>query len=186
MAKRVVRIGLDFDGVVAYNPFRIIRAPIKWFKREVLGINRLSFFVPKNAWQKIMWVVVHESSVFPSQGVEMLKNRVDGLKVEFHLITGRYGFLEHNLRTWLTRNKLEKCFKSININEHGEQPHVFKEQMVGKLGLDVYIEDNLDIVMYLQKLKRCRVMWVYNMLDRNKNYTDKYPHLKAALTALGL
>ena len=73
MTRKIVKIGLDFDGVVAYNPFRIIRAPVKWFKRKFLRIEKTSFFVPKYWWHRWLWVIVHKSSLFPAIGVERLK-----------------------------------------------------------------------------------------------------------------
>jgi hypothetical protein len=174
---------LDFDGVVAYNPFRIIRAPIKWFKREILGIKKLTFFVPKNWWQKIVWALLHESSLFPARGIELLTLLVNDRQIEVHLITARFGFLTENLEKWLERNKIKHLFKTININHNCEQPHIYKEKILDKLKPDVYVEDNLDIVLHLsQKLKnKTKIFWIYNILDAKKKYPFKYPYLEKAL-----
>jgi uncharacterized HAD superfamily protein len=181
--KKVLKIGVDFDGVVAYNPFRIIRAPIKWFKREVLGINKLTFFVPKTWWQKVMWIMIHESSIFPAQGTSLLRQLVGSDQVEVHLITARFGFLTGNLERWLEKNKMKKLFKTININKKCEQPHIYKERILRKLKLDVYVEDNLDIVLHLSKNKniKTKIFWIYNILDATKNYAYKFPYLEKAL-----
>lgn len=177
-------MGLDFDGVVAYNPFRIIRAPIKWFKREVLGINKLSFFVPRNKLERLAWTIVHESSVWPSNGVELLKELVNNENIEAHLVTARFSFLEQNLFEWLKKNKLTKLFKSINLNKKNEQPHIFKERVVSKLHFDYFIEDNLDIVLHLNGKSKTKIYWIYNVLDRGKNYPFGFPYLKKALEAI--
>ena len=50
--------------------------------------------------------------------------------------------------------------------------------------LDYFIEDNLDIVNYLSTRTKIRVMWIYNILDRNNPYIYKYPYLKKALEAI--
>lgn len=164
--KRKLRIGLDFDGVVAYNPARVIRAPITFFKRKFLGVKRLRFFVPKEGWQRWAWIIAHESSVFPAKGVELLKKLVETELVEVHLVTARYSFLNQNLAKWLKKHQLGSVFKSINFNASDEQPHVFKEKLIKKLELDFFVEDNLDIVNYLETKVETPIYWIYNIIDR--------------------
>lgn len=180
------KIGLDFDGVVAYNPFRIIRAPIKWLKREVLGIRKLTFFVPKNNLERLMWTLVHESSLFPGDGISLLKSLMKRDDLEFHLITARFGFLEKNLRDWLKRNGLENKFASININHQSEQPHLYKQRVVESLKLDYFVEDNLDIVDHLVKTTKTQVFWICNIIDMRHKFQKKFMSLRAALVAMDL
>lgn len=180
MAKKLI-VGLDFDGVLAYNPTRLIRAPIKWFKRRVLKIRRLSFFVPKNEWQKWLWVLMFESSVWPARGVKQLKEDVENGRIEVHLVTGRFGFMNKSLYEWLDKYQLRTVFKSISVNEEGEQPHLFKERVIKKLKLDWYVEDNLDIVLYLKDKVQTQVAWIYNLVDKNFPYEKKFPYLERVL-----
>lgn len=181
---KIIRIGLDFDGVLAYNPFNMARAPIKWVKAVILGKKKLSFFVPKNKWQRKLWVLIHESSVFPANGTELLKELANNENIEFHLITGRFGCLEENLLKWLNRYGLGDIFKSININYKEEQPHIYKGQIIDKLKLDIYIEDNFDIVEYLNNMNKAKIAWVFNFIDRDKKYSLKFRSLKEALETL--
>lgn len=176
-----IRLGLDFDGVLAYNPFRVVRSPIAYVKRNILGIKKLSFFYPKSKWQQLFWILLHESSVFPAKGTHLLRKLVAENHVEAHLITARYSFLDDHLLHWLRKYKLETLFASVNLNKNDLQPHLFKEQMVKKYKLDIFIEDNLDIVLHLRKKKRTHVYWIYNVLDRFYPYPFKYPHLEEAL-----
>lgn len=180
MRKKTV-VGLDFDGVVAYNPFRVIRAPIKWFKRRVMGVRKLSFFVPKNWWQRAIWTVLHESSLVPAKGIGKLREMKQNGDIEVHLITARYGFLKGNLDKFLDKHQIRDIFTSINVNENYEQPHLYKERMVKSLKLDVYVEDNLDIVTHIHGKVKAKVLWIYNFLDRNHSYPYKYPYLEKAL-----
>lgn len=179
--KRKIRIGLDFDGVVAYNPFRIIRAPVKWFKRKFLGIKKLTFYVPKNEGSRLLWSIIHESSIFPAIGVELLKEMARNPKYEFHLVTARFGFLKDNLYHWLEKNHLIGVFKTINVNDNLEQPHLFKERVLEELRLDIFVEDNLDIVDHLIHNSKTKIYWIYNFLDSRHNFSNKYPYLKKAL-----
>jgi len=179
-----IKIGLDFDGVVAYNPFRVIRAPVVFFKRNVLGITKTKFLIPKNPFQQFVIRLMHESSVFPARGVDKLIQLANNRNVELHLITGRMGFLAPNLYHWLKKYQLDKIFTSINFNANYEQPHFFKQRIISELGVDYFIEDNWDVVNYLQTHSKTKVYWIYNFLDRGKIYEYKFPYLQKALDVL--
>lgn len=180
-SKRKLRIGFDFDGVVAYNPFRIARPIIALMKRRLFGVKKLKFWYPEKRWQQIFWVILHESSVFPAKGVDIFKRLVLEEHIEAHLVTARYSFLDSHLNRWLRRYKLNHLFKTINTNKDDEQPHIFKEKMINKYKLDIYIEDNLDIVKYLHGKHKTKIFWIYNILDRNYPHPHKHPHLQQAL-----
>ena len=65
------------------------------------------------------------------------------------------------------------------------QPNEFKEIKIKKLGLDVYVEDNWDIVEKLKmKNEKLKVFWITNILDKNIPYQYKFDDLKEALRKL--
>lgn len=166
--RKIVCVGLDFDGVVAYNPARIIRAPMTFIKRRIFGVKKLKFFVPKQPWQRWMWVLVHESSIFPARGIGLLRTLADSGQFEFHLVTARFDFLNQNLQDWLERYQLNGIFKTVTINAKNEQPHLFKERIIAEKKFDFFVEDNLDIVSYLDsstRIKNTTVCWIYNFID---------------------
>ena len=176
----MIRIGLDFDGVVVYDPVRIVRAPVKWFKKNVLKSNKLSFFVPKNRWQRWAWRIVFASSIWPAKGVNLLREMGRNKHFELHLVTGRFDFMNSHLENWLAKYGISGAFKSVNINRL-EQPHIYKEGIIKKLKLDYFIEDNLDVVLYLSPRVKAKVLWIYNILDAHKNYPERFPYLEKAL-----
>jgi len=179
--KKTLRIGVDFDGVVAYNPFRVIRAPIAFVKENILGIKKLRFFIPKNWWQQIIWTIIHESSILPANGVGLLRETAKKNQVELYLITARFDCLKENTYRWIKKYGLESLFKEILINENYEQPHVFKERVIKEKNLDYYIEDNWDIVTSVKGKTKTKVFWIYNFLDSGRKYEYKFPYLKRAL-----
>lgn len=184
MAKKL-RVGFDFDGVLVYNPLRVARHPITLFKRTVLHQKKTKFTIPKNRWQKIIWAILHETSIFPSPGFSLARQLIENDAIEAYLISGRFAYLEKSLLSWLNRHGVADKFKSIHINRHDEQPHLFKEKTIKDLDLDVFIEDNFDIVEHLSKNRsKTRVYWVYNILDRLQIYPHKHPHLRAVLEAV--
>ncbi|MBI2611945.1 hypothetical protein HYW54_04360 [Candidatus Gottesmanbacteria bacterium] len=183
--KRKIRVGFDFDGVIAYNPFRVIRYPLWYFKKNILGMEKLSFWYPKHPWQQIFWKILHESSIIPANGVDLLRALVSEGKVEAHLVTARYSFLDERLTKWLKKHNLDNLFTSITNNKNDEQPHLFKERVVRMGNFDYYIEDNLDIVFHLDKRVKTEVFWIYNLFDRFLyRYKNQFPHLKKALEAI--
>src|SRR4030042_5510363 len=110
MKQKTIRIGLDVDGVVAYNPFRIVRAPVTYIKRNVLGIRKLKFYIPKTAAERFVWTVIHESSMFPAIGCTTLKELSRRDDLEFHLVTARFHFLQNSVNCWLRRYGLTEVF----------------------------------------------------------------------------
>jgi len=53
--------------------------------------------------------------------------------------------------------------------------------MCQKFKFDYYIEDNWDIVNSLNGKTRTKLFWIYNILDRGRKYSFKFPYLKLAL-----
>ena len=178
-------VGFDFDGVVAYNPVRLARFPISYFKREILGIRTMQFFVPKNSFERAFWTFGHETSMFPALGASRLRQIVKDGVIEAHLVTSRFGFLESNLRRFLKFWNLTDTFASVTLNHKEEQPHEFKERIIRKSTFDYFVEDNWDIVSHLATKKLSTpVHWIYNLFDRNKPYPYKYPYLEKSLEAM--
>ena len=184
MRKPIV-VGFDFDGVVAYNPARVIRYPVSYIKKHMLGIHRIIFFIPKNPIERALWSLAHESSMFPSFGATHLRNLVKDGVIEAHLVTSRFGFLEPNLHRFLHFWGLVDTFSSVTLNRNEEQPHLFKERMIREKKFTYYVEDNWDIVSYLATKKLpTTIHWIYNVFDRNKQYPHKYPYLEKSLQAI--
>lgn len=176
-----LRIGFDMDGVLLYNPARIIRPFISSIKRIFLHKKKLHFYYPKSHTEKMFWKLAHKSSIFNAPGLNEITKLVDEGKIEAYLITARYNFLGTGVENWVKKNKLEKTFNGVFYNSRDEQPHEFKERMVKKLKLDMYVEDNFDIVNHLTKTTSAEILWIYNILDRKTIFPKKFPHLKHAI-----
>lgn len=185
MKKKPIVVGFDFDGVVAYNPFRIARLPVTLVKKKFFGAKGTKFYIPKTSMEKFIWTLLHESSVFPAHGTQLLRELVTSNQIEAHLVTARYSFLQKSLYKWLDHHKLTKLFTTITMNEKDEQPHVYKARIIGEKKFDYFIEDNFDIVAHVsRKYERTTTYWIYNILDRNTPYPYKFPYLKKAIEGI--
>ena len=184
-SEKKLRIGFDFDGVIAYNPLRMFRAPLMALKHQFQKRPDLEFPLPKNPQFKWLWVLAHETSYFPAHGLSDLRKLLEKHAIEGYIVTGRYSFLEDSLNRWLKKHKADHVFKGVYVNKADEQPHRFKKEMIEKLKLDMFVEDNWDIVKYLKNAfdhepgKQAEIHWIYNIVDRFQKYPRKYPNLKA-------
>ncbi|GIW64652.1 MAG: hypothetical protein KatS3mg092_0585 [Patescibacteria group bacterium] len=83
---------------------------------------------------------------------------------------------------------IRKIFFPVGITmKKNQQPYDFKAQMIKKLNLDIFVEDNWDIVKKLkvksQKSKvKTKIFWICNLLDRNIKYQYKFKNLKEVVS----
>ena len=178
-------VGFDFDGVVIYNPWHVARAPIAAFKRLFLGLNKTSFYRPKNKWQYLVWRVLFSFSLPAKSGLREIERLKNEGKINPILLTGRFDLSRQKVQEILTRAGFPNLFTEIITNENNGQPHLFKERVIVEKKMEVYVEDNIDIVLYLRKkLPSIRFFWIYNVIDRRFDYPLKYPSLSEAVKAI--
>lgn len=181
---RPLKVGFDLDGVLLYNPARIARLPVTLFKHAFFKKRSKKFIIPKNPLSKFIWKVAHWTSLFIAPGFNQVERMVKNGKIEAYIISGRYGFLGTDFQRWVKKLNKKAIFTEIHYNKNNEQPHLYKEKVIKKLNLDVFIEDNWDIVEYLSKKTPTKIFWVYNIFDRNISHSYKFPGLKKAVERL--
>ena len=188
MKNKVLKVGFDLDGVLLYNPARIFRPIIYFIKKYILKRNTNQFYYPKNKLEQLIWLFLHKSSLFPAPGVKEIKQLIKEKKIKAYVISARYESLKEDFLFWKKKIDPENLFSSWYYNEKNNQPHLYKEKMIKKLNLDIFVEDNWDIVKYLKtqnsKLKsgkKTKIFWIYNLLDRNIKYWYKFSSLKEVI-----
>jgi len=186
MPKKILKVGFDLDGVILYNPARILRPIIAIVKRVILHKKGLEFYYPRSNWEKLLWRAFHWSSFITAPGLSDLVDLAKSGKIEAYIVTARFDYLKDDFHSWIKKINGNKFLKGYYHNVNNEQPHLFKEKMIKRLNLDIFVEDNWDIVDYLNscfdnKNKRTMIMWIYNLFDRNTTYLNKYPYLKRAI-----
>lgn len=178
MAKKPLKVGFDLDGVLLYNPARIARHPVEIFKRAFFPKRLHKFYIPSSEAEKLMWRVFHWSSLFIAPGFAEIKKLSREGKIEPYIVTARFDFLEPDFNNWIKKMRIHDSFKGTFLNKKNEQPHIFKEKVVKKLGLDIFIDDNWDIVEHLSKTTPAKTFWIYNIFDRKIDYPHRFPSLK--------
>lgn len=189
-SRKILKVGFDLDGVLLYNPARIFRPLIAFLKNIFFNHSQpLTFYYPKTRLEKWLWWLFHKSSLFVAPGFEDIKKLVKQKKIKAYLITARYHFLKKDLDRWLKKMKINHYFSGVYYNKNDEQPHLFKERIIKRLKLDIFVEDNWDIVKYLNlkfenRKSNLKIYWVYNLFDKLIDYQYKYPQLNSVLTAI--
>lgn len=177
MAK-ILKVGFDLDGVILYNPIRIFRGAAKKFLKPLksffLHQEKDSFYFPKSNLEKFLWKILHKTSFRINKGYEDLKILSKNRKIKFYLITGRYGFLKKDYENWLKKISADKTFTECYLNKDNLQPNQFKEKMIKKLKLDMYVEDNLDIIEKLNSHTKAKILWITNIADKRIPYQLKF------------
>ncbi|MFA6513609.1 MAG: hypothetical protein WCT34_05485, partial [Patescibacteria group bacterium] len=184
------RVGFDLDGVLLYNPARIARPIVSFIKRSFFKKKDLKFYSPHTYWQKQLWRLFHKSSIFIAPGLDEIKKLIREKKIKAYIVTARYSYLKNDLEKWLINMKIDKYFSGIFYNQKDEQPHIFKKRVIEKLNLDIFVEDNWDIVNYLnlknsqlsrKRSPKIKIFWIYNIFDRNQDFLNKFPNLKSVV-----
>lgn len=184
--KNPLKIGFDLDGVLLYNPARVFR-PISIVIKKILKHResvRTDFYYPKSNIEKAIWVLIHKSSISISEGYNMIGQLVKEDKIEAYIVTSRYDCLKNDLNEWLKKMKAHEIFKGIYHNEKNLQPHIFKAQKINKLRLQYFVEDNFDIVQYINKNTHAKCLWISNAFDKSISYNEKFMSLKEALKSI--
>lgn len=179
-------LGFDYDGVVIYNPLHVARAPIAWFKSHFLGLNKTSFYKPQTGWQFFIWKLLFFYSLPAKSGLaELARLKRERSDLKTVLLTGRFHLSKDKIEKTLAQAGYPKIFDEIITNDDNLQPHEFKEKIIVEKKIEVYFEDNVDIVLHLAKnCPQTKIVWLYNILDRRFDYSPKFPTLKEAVKSL--
>lgn len=90
---------------------------------------------------------------------------------ELYLISSRFGFLKNPTEALVKKHKLDTTFKQLFFNFENKQPHIFKNEVIQKLKIDRFIDDDLSLVRFLAKENPKKLFfWLNN--KQNGKITD--------------
>ncbi len=191
MKKQILQVGFDLDGVLLYNPARILRPVIAFTKRYFLNRDTKSFYYPKNRLEQLAWAILHKSSLWPAPGLPYLRSLLRQNKIKGYVVSARYESLQSDFLYWMKKIDPDNLFSGRFYNNKNEQPHLFKKRMIETLNLDIFVEDNWDIVNHIvinsssknknRRRSKTKVFWIYNFLDRHIPYQYKFPTLESVV-----
>src|SRR5207248_3124815 len=90
---------------------------------------------------------------------------------KLYLISSRFKFLEKRTEKLIKKYGLDKIFDEMYFNFENQQPHIFKDQIIKKLSLDVYVDDDLSLIRHVaRESSKTKFFWL-NQLKQDKPLT---------------
>lgn len=184
MEKKKCRIGFDFDKVFVSYPPLVPNFVIDFLYRHSFSLgfdnnNALSYRFPGKIEQRIR--ILSHNPIFRHP----IKNNLDSLDrisktipCELYLISSRFSFLKQRTQEWVTKNNIKLYFERLYFNYKDLQPHIFKDQVIKKLKLDEFIDDDLDLILFLSiKNPSVKFYWISNR-NLNKSLPKNVTQIK--------
>lgn len=162
-------IGFDFDKVfINYPPFipyfliDFLYKGFSVFKKNPSKKSSLHYRFPGYFEQQIRILSHYPLLRNPiRENVEVLKEISKRGKIKTYLVSSRFSFLKKRTEHILKKYDLNKYFDGVYFNFDNKQPHIFKEETIKKLKIDTYIDDDLQLSLYLSKnVPGLKIFWV--------------------------
>ena len=162
-----MNIGFDFDKVFINYPPLIPDGLVDFiYKGRIFKKNKredgLSYRFPSLIEKKIRLFSHQLYFRHPiKSNIKALEKISREKGINTYLVSSRYSFLKDITSKILEKNKLKQYFKGIYFNYENSQPHLFKEETIKKLGIEKYIDDDLDLALYLsEKMPKLKIYWL--------------------------
>jgi hypothetical protein len=144
-----MNIGFDLDKIFINFPPLIPAKIIELLNKEK-GDLSLKYRIPSKLEQNIR--ILSHSPILRSPIIKNLSYIKDPNLVKnnkYYLISGRFDFLKKRTDNFIKKYRLNNVFRAMYFNYKNEQPHQFKDQIIKKLKLDIFVDDDLQLLEYL-------------------------------------
>lgn len=146
-----MKIGFDLDKVFINTPPLIPNAVInKFYKERDNGI--LLYRIPTRP-EQLLRKAIHVPILRQPmrENLTFLKELSKQNKHQLYLISSRFNFLKPETTRLVKKYELDKIFDKLYFNYDNKQPHEFKNEILQKLKLDIFVDDDLSLVRYVSK-----------------------------------
>lgn len=158
-----MNIGFDLDKIfIDYPPFVPDWLIDKLYKKKANG--ELSYRIPSKA-EQILRLISHYSLFRPpiKKNIEIIEKLYRKNNNKHYLISSRFSFLKNKTKALIKRHQLDELFDGLFFNFKNEQPHLFKNHVIKKLKICLYVDDDLQLLRYLSaKNSKVKFFWLSN------------------------
>ena len=149
MSKKI-KIAFDLDGVIIDKPPFIPKKLLEWLFKGPRK-DELHYRFPATKFEQWIRKLSHFYLFRPpiKGNIAFIKRIAKDKRYEPYVVSGRYSFLKRETKIWLEKRKLDGIFKEIFVNLKDEQPHLFKEKILKKLKVDIFLDDDSLLADYL-------------------------------------
>lgn len=162
-----MNLGFDLDKVfIDYPPFIPSKIIDRIYKKEFNG--KLSYRIPGKP-EQIIRLFTHYYFFRPPirKNLEFIK-RLRKLNHKHILISSRFSFLKKTTERLIKKHRLDKLFNELYFNFDDQQPHIFKNQIIQRLKIDRYVDDDLRLLEYVsERNPKTLFFWLNNKI-KNK------------------
>ncbi|HUD44683.1 MAG TPA: hypothetical protein VMR41_04030 [Patescibacteria group bacterium] len=167
-----MNIGFDLDKIfVDYPPLIPDNLVDKLYKKKDNGI--LLYRIPTRP-EQILRSLSHLPFLRPTikKNIDFLQS-IPKTENKLYLISSRFSFLEKTTNNLMHKKGFDKIFDGMYFNFSNKQPHEFKDEVLKKLHIDRYVDDDFSLLKYEAKHnKNTQFFWLNpqkgkHMLTRN-------------------
>jgi len=173
-----MKIGFDLDKVFINTPPLIPSVVInKFYKKRDNGI--LLYNIPSRPEQFLRKAVHLPVLRQPmKKNFAFLKELSKDKKHQLYLISSRFNFLEPETNRLVKKYKLDTIFDKLYFNYDNKQPHEFKNEILQKLKLDIFVDDDLSLVRYVAKDNPGTKFFWFDTNTKEKEIADNIKAIK--------
>lgn len=156
-----MNIGFDLDKIFINFPPLVPTIIIDWFYKGKPN-EPLKYRIPGRA-EQIIRIFSHYPLFRPpiAKNMSYIKSLALTNTNKYYLISSRFSFLEKRTSDLIKRYRFDKIFNAMFFNYLNNQPHLFKDEIIKKLDLDMYVDDDLQLLEYLaDKNPKTKFFWL--------------------------
>ena len=164
-----MNIGFDLDKIfIDYPPFVPDKLIDRLYKQGSDGV--LLYRVPSKLEQVLRIVSHYPIFRLPlTENIKFVKDLTNKQKDnnKYYLISSRFGFLKNATEALIKRHGFNEIFDAMFFNFENKQPHLFKHEVITKLKIDRYVDDDISLLKFLNKKnKKTKFFWLNNNMEK--------------------
>jgi hypothetical protein len=162
-----MNIGFDLDNVFISLPPLVPSKIIDFFYKGKIN-HELKYRIPSKI-EQIVRIISHYPILRPPiyKNLEYLRNLTKTKKDKYYLISSRFSFLKKRTENLIKRHELNKIFTVMHFNYSNKQPHEFKNEMIKKTNLNIFVDDDLELLEYLvKKNPKTKFFWLNKKISK--------------------
>lgn len=177
--KKKIKIAFDLDGVIIDKPPLVPQPIIEWLFRGNCQ-KKLHYRFPKTRIEQIIRRLSHYYLIRPpiKKNLEFIKELSRNKDVKLYIVSSRYSFLREHTREWLKRYLPKNHFVGIYLNLGNLQPHFFKEKVLREIKPEIFIDDDVLSIQYLQNKQLPIKFFCYSIIKTNNKEIKFIQNLK--------
>lgn len=162
-----MNVGFDLDKIFINFP-PLVPSKIIELLYKGRANHEIKYRIPSKTEQIIRHLSHHPFLRSPIiENINYVKNLSKKSKNKYYLISSRFGFLKKRTENLVKHYGLGEIFNGMYFNYSNNQPHEFKNGVIRKLNLGMYVDDDLQLLRYLiDNNPKTKFFWLNNKINK--------------------